>query len=395
MPILRDMAFAHALNLRAAGRVSDYTTIGSVKTWSIGGDYAPIEDVRFRATIAKAVRAPNIGELFTAPSQTFPTGLVDPCVGIGLTGGGALGDNCRAAPGVIANINANGGVFTQTQADQQGISGFNAGNPNLGPEAAKSFTAGVVITPRSISALRNLVLSVDYYNIRIADAITFPSRSTILGQCYTVGNPAFCQFITRRPTQVGSSSAGSLAFVNSGAVNSGGLKTRGVDTVLSYRSGLGAFMGSPLNMNARISWTHLLEGFSIDLPGAPKDVFAGEIGTAKDRVNTTLGFDTDRFGLSLTGNYIGKSYEDDQSLFNNVGLGPHVVHIKPQFYVNTQLSFTPVHSYEFFFGVNNLLDHKAPLILQGSVFNTTGSKTAEDVYDVFGRSFYAGARLRF
>ena len=74
VPILKDLPFAKQLNLRAAGRISDYSTVGSVKTWEVGGDWAPIDDVRFRATLAKAVRAPNIGELFTGsrrPSRCF------------------------------------------------------------------------------------------------------------------------------------------------------------------------------------------------------------------------------------------------------------------------------------------------------------------------------------
>ena len=164
------MPFFQALNFRAAGRVSDYSTVGSVNTYSLGVDWAPIDMLRFRATYAKAVRAPNIGELFTGPSQTFPTGLSDPCVGVTLATTGTIATQCRVMPGVLANIAANG-VFTVTQPDKQGISGFNSGNPDLGVEKSRSITAGVVFNPRSIPALRNLVVSVDYYNIEIKDAI--------------------------------------------------------------------------------------------------------------------------------------------------------------------------------------------------------------------------------
>ncbi|HVF83730.1 MAG TPA: TonB-dependent receptor [Sphingomicrobium sp.] len=393
VPILADLPFAKQLNLRAAGRISDYSTVGSVKTYSLGADYAPVEALRFRGTYARAVRAPNIGELFTGPSQTFPTGLQDPCEGITAGDAGTtLGDQCLSDPGVALNVAANG-AFTLNQADQQGISGFNAGNPNLDVETAKTFTVGLVINPRQITALRNLVLSVDYYSIKIDDAITFPGRTTILDQCFNEGNDAFCQFITRRATNEGANSAGSLEFINSGAVNSGGLKTRGIDTVLSYRTGLDRFI-TGVNMNARISWTHLLEGFSRDLPGAPKDRFAGEIGTAKDRVNGSLGFNSDRWGLSFTGTYIGKSLEDDATL-DQFGLERDVIKIDPEFYLDAQATFTPTRAYELFLGVDNLLDNDAPDIIQGSPFNVTGSDTAADVYDIFGRRFYAGVRLRF
>jgi outer membrane receptor protein involved in Fe transport len=228
VPIFRDQPFAQQLNLRAAGRISDYSTVGTTKTYSLGADYAPLDAVRFRGTYAKAVRAPNIGELFTGPSQTFPTGLQDPCEGISANDTGTLAQQCLSDPGVVANIALNG-VFTINQADQQGISGFNSGNPNLDVETAKSFTAGVVINPRTIPALRNLVLSVDYYNIKVDDAITFPSRTTILDQCFNEGNEVFCQFIFRRPTASGANSPGSLEFINSGAVNSA-VSRRGAST---------------------------------------------------------------------------------------------------------------------------------------------------------------------
>jgi outer membrane receptor protein involved in Fe transport len=403
VPLLKDMAFAKQLNLRAAGRISDYSTIGSVTTWNIGGDYAPIDDIRFRATYAKAVRAPNIGELFTGPSQTFPTGLQDPCAdidlstpglqGVTLTSAGTVSDQCRAFPGVISNINLNGGTFALTQPDIQGISGFTSGNPNLGPEKSKSLTVGVVINPKSIDALRNLVVSVDYFRIKLTDAISFFSRQTILNQCFREANQAFCQFITRFPTAQGSSSPGAIQFINVGGVNASKQDVSGIDTVLQYRTGLDFLMGG-LTANARISWTHYLKGSLVELPGEDPNRQVGEIGTAKDKANGTIAFSTRKWNLSFTGTYIGKSYEDDVFL-EGFGLDDKAISISPEFYLDSQVSFTPTKNYEFFAGVDNLLDNKAPNILSGSPFNNTGADTAASVYDIFGRRFYAGARLKF
>ena len=395
VPVLKDQPFANQLNLRAAGRLSDYSTVGNVSTYSLGADYAPIEDIRFRATYARAVRAPNIGELFTGPSQTFPTGLVDPCEGLTAADAGTvLSDQCLAFPGVAINMAANGGEFTLSQPDKQGISGFNIGNPDLDVETAKTFTAGVVINPRSIPALRNLVLSVDYFNIEIDDAIISPGRTTILDQCFNEGNDDFCQFVTRFPVQTGGSSPGALEFINSISINSAVLKTAGIDTVLQYRTGLDRFMDG-LDLNARVAWTHLLKGYVIEIPGIQKDDFAGEIGTAKDRVNGSVNFATNKWAWNLTGTYIGKSYEDDITLESNFGLDDHAVSVDAEFYLDTQITFTPTKNYEFFVGADNVLDNKAPNILMGSPFNVTGADTAADVYDIFGRRFYAGARLRF
>lgn len=403
VPILKDLPFAKQLNLRAAGRISDYTTIGTTKTWNVGGDYAPIDDIRFRATYAKAVRAPNIGELFTGPSQTFPTGLVDPCNGVTLASTGTTATQCLADPGVVANITANG-KFVQTQADKQGISGFTSGNPNLGPEKAKSLTAGVVINPKSINMLRNLVVSVDYFHIKVTDAVAFPSRQNLLNQCFNEANAAACAFITRFQVPTGSSSAGALQFVNSAAINASVINTSGIDTVLQYRTSLDSLV-SGLSANARISWTHYFKGYVIELPGDTKNPYVGEVGTSKNKVNGTIAFNTRKVGISFTGTYIGKALEDDRFIdAANVtrarfDLGPPLAHdaivIPAEFYLDSQISFTPIRNYEFYVGVDNLLDNKAPNLLSGTTFNNTGSDTAAAVYDIFGRRYYAGVRLKF
>jgi outer membrane receptor protein involved in Fe transport len=405
IPILKDMAFAKQLNLRAAGRISDYSTVGSVTTWNVGGDWAPIDDIRFRATYAKSVRAPNIGELFTGPSQTFPTGLQDPCEDIAGNATGTLADQCFADAGVLQNIadnignvadcgaNAAVGCFVLQQADKQGISGFTSGNPNLGAETSKSFTAGVVINPKSIDALRNLVLSVDYWRIKIADAVNFPSRQLILNQCFDEGVQSFCDFVTRYQQQTGASSPGAIQFINVTGINASTFKATGIDAVLQYRTSLESLM-TGLNANARISYTRYLKGFTIPFAGLPADPFAGEVGTAKNKANGTIAFNTRKWSLSFTGTYIGKSYEDDQ-FCAAFGLDPKCVSIPAQFYLDSQVSFTPIRNYEFFFGVDNLLDNDAPNLLSGTTFNNTGTDTAASVYDIFGRRFYAGARLKF
>jgi outer membrane receptor protein involved in Fe transport len=403
VPVLKDIPGIHSLNLRAAGRLSDYSTVGSVKTYSIGADWTPIEDVRIRGTYAKAVRAPNIGELFTGPSQTFPTGISDPCVGVTATSTGTAATQCRLDAGVLANIAANG-AFTVTQADKQGISGFNSGNPDLAVERSRSITGGIVINPRSINMLRNLVLSVDYYNIKIKDAIVAPPRAFILNQCFQEANQAFCDLVFRRQVASGSNSAGSIEFINAPSVNGGALKSEGIDFVATYNTNLSQFVNG-LKMNARFAYTRLLDGFVIPIPGAPKDPFKGEIGDAKNRWNASLGFKTEKVGLSFTGTYIGESFEDDQYIDRinaareAFDIGPaitkHDIAIKHEFYLDSQLTFTPAPKFEFYVGVDNLLDNKAPKLLSGTTFNITGSDTAADVYDIFGRRYYAGARLKF
>lgn len=393
VPILAETPFFHQLSVRAAGRVSDYSTVGTVYSYSGGIEWAPIRDLRLSGTYARAVRAPNIGELFTGPSQTFPTGITDPCEGITATTTGTTATVCRADPGVAANIAANG-AFTLTQADKQGISGFDSGNPNLREERSDSYTASLVFTPRSIDFLRNSVLRVDYYNITIDDAIVNLPRATIIQQCYENNDPQFCQFITRFPTQFGSSSAGAIQFINSGGVNSGKLKAEGIDVTVSNRFDLSG-LGLPGALNARVAYSHIFQNYLIPLDGTDKDVTAGEIGTPKDRFTATLGYASEQLDWSFTGTYFGRSCEDDVSLIAFFDFAPCSIKIPAEFYLDTQATFKPSKNYEFYFGIDNLLDNDAPRILTNTPFNTTGTDTAADVYDVFGRRFYVGARVKF
>ncbi|WP_245841850.1 TonB-dependent receptor domain-containing protein [Sphingomonas lenta] len=393
VPILADTSFVGQLNLRAAGRVSDYSTVGTVYTYSVGGEWAPIPDIRFSGTYAQSVRAPNIGELFTGPSQTFPSGLQDPCVGVQATGGGTRGDVCRASPGVLANIAANNGTFALTQPDLQGISGFNGGNPNLGEETSKSYTGSVVITPRSIDFLRNVVLRVDYFNIEIEDAINAPPRQFVLDQCYNQNNQELCSFIRRRPTATGNNSAGSIELIDAFLINAGELSTEGLDVTLTNRIPLDG-VGLPGAFNMRVAYTHLFNGEVIPVPGSTPDVFAGEVGTPQDRFTATVGYTGERFNINFTGTYFGRSNEDDQTLAS-LDLDRNAIKIPAQFYLDSQASFKAADQYEFYVGVDNLLDNDAPNILSGTTFNVTGTDTAAATYDVFGRRYYAGVRFRF
>lgn len=394
VPLLSDLPMAEILAVGGAVRVADYSTVGTVTSWNINAEWAPIEDIRFRATYAESVRAPNVGELFTGPSQTFPPGLSDPCEGVMASGGGTLGDVCRASAGVLDNIANNGGVFTLTQPDTQGISGFNSGNPDLGEEKSESITIGAVITPTSIEALSGFTFTIDYFDIKVEDAITQPPRQFILDQCYNFNVTEFCDLITRRPTSTAVNSAGSIEFVDAQLFNSGGLQVEGIDVTATYSTDvdfLGSFSGA---LDAKISYTHLFEGYSIPVPGAERDPFAGEIGTADNKFTSNLRYTVDDLRLNLTGTYIGKSAEDDQFLAA-FDLEPNDITVGAEFYLDLNVNYTLTENVDVYVGVDNVLGNDAPAILSGTSFNITGHDTAADVYNDLGRKLYAGARFRF
>lgn len=380
--------FVDDFTVRGAARYSDYSTVGRTFSWNAGAELAPIPDIRFRAMYAQTVRAPNIAELYQGLSQDFPT-VTDPCQGVKATGdapSGVSGDLCRAAPGVMANIAANGGTFTLNQSDIQGVTSFSGGNPNLSEEKGKTLTLGVVIAPKSIAALRDFTLTVDYFRVKVSDAIVSTPLSFILNQCYTSGK--LCDFIVRRPAVSGPNSAGSLDEVNTGNTNSGGIKTSGIDVVFNWASGFD--MGNTrLNASLNVAYTHLLSGKTIPLVSEPSiDYFEGEVGAAKDRFTTTAMLGTEAFKLTATGTYYGPSWLNDQDF------GYHQFKVHDEFYLDLQARFMIAKSYEFFVGADNVFNNK-PAYFAGIPDATTGMESDTGTYDPLGRRFYAGFKAMF
>ncbi|ATY32707.1 TonB-dependent receptor domain-containing protein [Sphingomonas psychrotolerans] len=393
VPLIHDTPFIHSLTLRGAARMSDYSTVGTFYAWNAGVEWAPIPDIRFRGVYAHAVRAPNIGELFAAPAISISS-VNDPCAGVTATSTGTTSTTCRADAGVAANIAANG-VFTLSQSDLQGVGGLNVSNPNIQEESARTWTFGAVINPISIHALRNLTLTVDYYNIKLDDAIARTSRDFILQQCYLNNDPDFCSLISRRTIASGPYSAGSIQLVNSQLINSGGASTEGVDTTLSWRLPLG---GATASFAA--SWTHLIRQGGIPLTGAAFDRSDGEINTPKDRASFSVGVDTDSFGVNFNGQYIGASYLDDQYrarflLADGALPDKKYFRVDSAFYADMQMRFTVDKGFEFFAGVNNLLDTQPAPVITGLTGSVTGTETAAGTYDPIGRRYYSGVRLKF
>jgi iron complex outermembrane receptor protein len=296
-------------------------------------------------------------------------------VGVTAVSAGARDDACRAAPGVNANIAASAtGAFVLNQADIQGISGYNRGNPNLGSEEGKSSTVGVVYTPRSIKMLSKFTFTADYFKIHIDDAIVSTPRQFALTSCYGGGNTSFCSFITRRPAAVGS--------------NSGGTETEGVDVTATWADKLG-----PGRLVARGSYTHVKSGFNIPLPGAAEDPFAGEVGSAKNKGSVTLGYKWGAFNISSNTTVIGKSSLDNTFLAD-FGLSPGAITFKKKVYNDFQFSYELRKQVELYLGIDNAFDTKPPAIISGLPGNTTGAETDAGTYDPIGRRYYVGLRLK-
>lgn len=384
LPLLKGAPGFNDLTASIALRGSDYSTVGKARAWTTGFEWKPSSEVRVRATRALATRAPNVSELYSPPSQTFPPGLTDPCKGVKQGDTSVLASRCLADPGILKNVQENGS-FTQTQSDIQGISGFNRGNPELSAEEGKTTTIGVVYTP---SKVKNTSITLDYWDVKIEDAIVGTPRQFALDQCYNGGDQYFCSFITRRTAASGNYSPGSIEFIDSADSNSGGVGTKGLDlTVVNQASLLGGALTS------RLTYTRLTEGYSIPLPGADKSLWAGEIGAPKNRALLSLTYSRGPWTVNTSTTWLGRAYYDDLTLDADYGAAPETVWIGSYAVTDMQVSHA-IGKHSIYLGVNNLFGRHYPQVANSGFHNSTGVPTP-DQYDVLGRRWYLGAKFNF
>ena len=224
VPIFKDMRFAKELTLQGAYRYSDYSTSGGASTWNFGGKWRITEAFMLRATSARAVRAPNINNLFQGRQQTFAA-FADPCSveNLGLGENPTLrAQNCATT---LTALGVDPATYINNSSESTG--GFIQGNLDLKPEKADTFTVGFVLTPT-----RGLSISVDYYDIKIRDAIQSFTAQTIVNNCYDLSQPnAFCDLISRDPGGANPGRINSFLQIPGNLAN---YLTAGIDMTVRY-----------------------------------------------------------------------------------------------------------------------------------------------------------------
>ncbi len=254
LPILAGMPFAEYLELSASGRYSDYNTIGTTETYSFGATYAPTDWIKFRGTLSRAIRAPNIGELF-APQSGATIGVdADPC------------DNDNINDG-SANRVTNCLQFVDQGFDSSDfltafVTGTTGGNPNLIEETSDSFTLGMVFEPNLDvfgGALDNFVFIADYYDIEIEDAVGSLTGAAIAAACVDLPSTdnQFCDAIERNPNN-----GGAISGFTSGNINLAVLRARGVDFEARYTFDLNISGNDWGVVRLSAVGTHFLERFT-------------------------------------------------------------------------------------------------------------------------------------
>ncbi|WP_420384174.1 TonB-dependent receptor plug domain-containing protein [Novosphingobium sp.] len=252
LPILKDVPFAYILSVGAAGRYSHYSTSGNTTTWQFNGTYAPVPAITFRGSYGKAVRAPNIGELFQ-PKLGDNAFFTDPCTPAQIKNGTQYRmANCTAT---LAAVGATSQASLQTD---QFVFGSSSGNINLKPETARTWTAGVLVRP---SFLRGFVASFDWYNINLKDAINTIDASTLASLCVdqpTVPNQ-YCNQFTR------AQGTGIINNYTRGPLNVARFQTAGLDVNLDYV----VRAGNAGMFDLRLVVGYLNKLDMVGIPGAP------------------------------------------------------------------------------------------------------------------------------
>jgi outer membrane receptor protein involved in Fe transport len=381
-PLVQNAPFADQLGLELAYRNSDYDPI-KTDTYKIGMDWAPVQDVRFRASYQRAIRAPNVVELFTAQGFNLFDLTGDPC-GRDLAGtaGGASDAACLAS-GVPANL-----LHSPSLDSPAGQYNFlQGGNLELQPETSDTYTYGVIFQP---SFLSNLAISIDYFDIQIDDTIsTFGSENT-LNACYFQNDAAACSRIHRDAAGNLWRGAGHIEDLN---INIGSLQTKGVDLNLSY-SGveIGSLGGLSFNLVGTYLDTLVTEpGPGID-PVECKGKFSGATcGTPKPewRHHFRVGWETPwNVDMSLTWRYFGTATNIAPNTVANIDYK-----LGSQTYFDLAANWAVTEKASVLLGINNLLDRDPPL---SSAVGTTGNgNTYPQSYDSLGRWMFLRGQIGF
>jgi len=399
LPIVQD-GFIKNLSLEGGYRHSKYylSTGGgfSTNTYKVAVEFAPIPDIAFRGGYNRAVRAPNVQELFSVQHVQLD-GVTDPCAGRVSAAGTVNG--LTAAQCAFTGITAAqfGNVVANPAAQYNGLVG---GNANLKPEKATTKTLGVVLQP---SFLRRFSMSVDYFDIKVKSSIQGFGADTILATCAAGGDPAVCGFIHRNPVN------GSLwltpdGYVTDININVGSVKTKGIDVNANYGMDVGSwgglsfsFVGTYLDKFVTdnvISTAYDCAGYFGATCGTPAPKWRHK---ARVTWNTPIGA-----SLSLGWRYF-KSVKVDSSSSNPSlasAFSPFGAKIPSQSYFDLASTVKIGDNYTFRLGVQNLLDKRPPLInSNGTLSNCPGitcnGGTFPSVYDALGRYIYAGVTLNF
>jgi outer membrane receptor protein involved in Fe transport len=360
-PILKD-TFVQSLDFNAAGRVTDYSTSGTVETWKLGFTSQLVDDVRLRAVWSVDIRAPSIQDLF-APNNVQTNPCVDPKTNI--------------TQSCISNV---------------------FGNSTLAPETARTVSGGIVLTPHWIAGLS---LSLDWYNVNLTGGIATVSANQITNTCAVNINDPLCSAL------VFGGANGALSVINRVPINFNSLRTSGMDIQASYATEL--WDGS-LNLSFNANY---VDEITVDTPGAPVNDYAGVLGTGgasnasgspKWKGLASANYKAGPYSVTAQVRWYGAAILNNQ--WNTGNLAPaaarytvsdDVFHVDPTAYLDLRGAYDLDDNLQLYAAVDNLLNTPPALVppYSGAIQSNGGPIHSVTQYDLLGREIRAGIRFNF
>ena len=395
VPILADIPVFQNLSLNGGYRSSDYDLDGGgrVATYLYGLDWRIVDSVALRAQFQRAIRAPNIGDLYGGSALNVPNGINDPCSNRNTTNRTAAVEALCIATGVPSTA-----VFSGSPLSDQLIPSLSGGNPDLQEESSDTRTIGVVFTP---SFVPNLAVTLDYWDITLDGAIDQLGGGTqgTLNLCYYVVQDLaseFCQAVHRNP------SSGAIAIPYSLDVrqaNTGGRETSGLDLAGRYGFDVGQS-----HFDISTAWTYVDEFTITPVQALPlnQNHCVGAYGTVcgepipQYKGVTRFTWRTGPFSVSLRHRFIDSVTTDRIVLPRTAGgtVPDATTLTNPKLdaynYLDLSATWNIADKAELFIGANNLLDKDPPIVAGFGGYGNTFPAT----YDYQGISFFVGVNVK-
>jgi iron complex outermembrane recepter protein len=407
-PLAHDLPGVYDLVADTGYRYSDYNTTGTTNTYKFEVQYAPIQDARLRFSFDRAVRAPNLIELFLAPSYgqegVFTS---DPCAGTP-TATLVQCEHTGVTPAQYGNGTTPNNI-TQCVSAQCGQ--VIEGNNQLKPEVAVTWSLGLTFTPVELPGFN---ASVDYYHIRLENQINTYPFAAIFNGCLLQDNPIYCSQIVRTPqgALTGATVAGG-GYILQKDYNVGLSIVSGIDLIMNYRYTLPAGWGS---LSTALNGAYLLHNTTTPYPGSGSYDCAGLFGSSCAngsvnphwRHNLRLTWDTPwNVLLSAQWRFIGPTSFDNNSTNpllagaeeNNTTTPPfydqYNARIPGYSYLDLTAVWHALTNLELRAGVTNLLDKDPPLIPSGEITSNSGPANSYPTYDYLGRQLFVAFTAKF
>jgi outer membrane receptor protein involved in Fe transport len=371
LPVLSDRLFVQNLTLDGAARFSDYSTVGHTKAWRWGVDWAIDDNVRLRGTMSSAVRAPNIGELYSGESENFFS-VGDPCSAREIP-------NARDRTVRAANCQALGIPVGWQSTNSASIRGVSGSNTALKPERGRTWTAGVVLTP---TVLPGFGITADYWNILLSNAIDAPGggiASHCVDSAAGIGN-IYCSNVQRDPV------THELIFIRSVDMNIASSGTSGVDLGAYYARAVGhGHLRLDINATRVIGYTE--RPYQDDLTNTVNE--NGTLGFPEWKGTLRSSYGTGGWLFSWTTRYFSSMLRVSNESYRANPTQTTPIRAGAGFFNDLRANYTFGPSgWQAYAGITNVFDRNPPVNLFG-----TGGGSA--LYDALGRAYFAGFNYAF